>query len=173
MRGDATLTARLLLRGTGLAGLAAAAGGALAVVATTRPWYATVARVEMLGAVQARRVEALPGLPTVPWAWLAFLAGLVALGVGLGVAVDRPFSRSRLTLATSAVLLAVAGAGALVLPTELARLGGRQTRELLELSERLPTGVALELSAVTGVGVHLTLAAAALVAVGALGAREV
>ncbi len=172
MRGDVTLTARLLLRGTGLAGLTAAAGGVLAIVAVTRPWYLAVARLEMLGEDQTRPVESVPGLPTVPWAWLAFVAGLVALGVGLAVAIDRPFPRSRSVLLGATVVLAGAGIAALTGPVDAAAITGQEARELLALSDELPVGVAVEVSAARGAGIQLTLVAAALVAVGAAAARE-
>jgi hypothetical protein len=173
VRGDATLTARLLLRGPGLAGLLAAAGGLVAVVATTRPWYAAVVTVEMLGDEGERTVATLPGLPSSVGAWVALALGALAVALGAAVAIDRPPHWARWGLGGAATGLAVI---ALVAGLQVPRttvVAGEQTARLDALAERLPTGVALDLRTEPRGGVWLVLVAAGMVGGGALAAREV
>lgn len=172
MRGDVALTARLLLRGDGLAGLAVAAGGALAVFAATRPWYHALAEVAMLDTAQARAVDSLIGTQT--------LLGRVSLGVGLvaavlGVlcAVDRPPAHARQVLLGCAVALLVTAAVAwLGPPPELARVAGSEGDELARLGGRLPDGIRLRLAVRLATGPALTALASGIVAAGTIAARE-
>jgi hypothetical protein len=172
VRGDATLAARLLLRGTGLAGLTAAVGGGVAVVAASRPWYVAVARVEMLGDDQSRPVSGLAGVPGTPWGWIVLAAGILAVAVGLAIAIDRPPPRARPVLWATAGAVAAAAVAALAAPADLTRVAGVGASDLLEVAEELPVGVDVTMWTTTGSGVHLALAAAALVAIGAAAARD-
>jgi hypothetical protein len=168
VRGDAALTARLLLRGTGLAGLTVTVGGALAVIAASRPWYRAVADLTMLGEQQGRTVASLAGAPATPWGWGAVLLGVAAAVLGTSIALDRPqLHARRWLLAIAAALAVLAGAGYLLRPG-LAQVAGSDGEGLRELAERLPTGVELTLAVRPGSGPLLLLVAAAIVAVGAV-----
>lgn len=173
MRGDALLTARLVLRRDGLAGVVIAVGGTLAVVAATRPWYQAMAEVAMLGTQQARAVGVVHGLPSTVPGWVALVLGVVAVTLGVACALDRPPGKARPVLVAVALgLVAAALYGWLGPAPELAAVAGREGRELLGLAERLPLGVGLELDVRAGVGPWLTMIAAILVAGGMFGARE-
>lgn len=174
MRGDAALQARLLLRGTGLAGVTIAAGGVVSLVGAYRPWHAVTAELAMLGEDQSRPVAVLHGWEAHPWGWLVPALGVVAIVLGIALAVDRPPLRARALLVATAVALGLSvGLGAL-LPPDLNRfdIAGSRLRELSQLADRLPHAVELSFSVGTAAGLWLTLLAAALIAAGALGSRE-
>lgn len=172
MRGDAALTARLLLRGAGVAGIAVALGGALAIVAATRPWYHAMADVAMLGSSQGRAVDSLAGTQTV-LGWVSLLAGLVAVVLGVACALDRPPAGARRMLLACALALVVVAAVAWLGPApELARVAGSEGEELARLGDRLPEGIALQLAVRTAIGPVLTVLAGVIVGVGTLAARE-
>lgn len=173
MRGDATLSARLLLRGAGMAGLLAAAGGLLAVAATTRPWYAVVVTVEMLGDEGERTVATLAGLPATVGGWVVLPLGVLAVTLGGLVALDRPPHWARWGLAGAAAGLAVVAAVAALQVPGTSAIAGDQTARLDELAERLPVGIELDLRSEPRQGVWLVLIAAGMVGGGALAAREV
>ncbi|HSK21813.1 MAG TPA: hypothetical protein VK906_01490 [Egicoccus sp.] len=173
MRGDALLTARLLLRGDGVAGVVIAAGGALAVLAATQPWYHAMAEIAMLGSAQARAVGSVRGLPATVPGWVALALGVVAVVLGVACALDRPPGRARTVLVGVALGLAAAALYGWLGPVpELAGVAGREGRELLGLAERLPLGIALELDVRPAVGPWLVAVAAILVAGGVVAARE-
>jgi hypothetical protein len=172
VRGDAALTARLLLRGTGLAGLTGTIGGALAVIAASRPWYRAVADLAMLGEEQGRTVGSLAGAPATPWGWGAVVLGVTAAVLGTSIALDRPQPHARRwLLAISAALAGLAGAGYLLRPG-LGQVAGSDGESLRELAERLPTGIELTVVVRPGSGPLLLLVAAAIVGVGALLAED-
>ena len=172
MRGDVVLHLRLLLRGAGLAGVVATLGGGLAIVATRLPWYAATTTVTMLGAQDDRVVATMPGIPETGWGWLAGWAGLSAMGLGVGVALDRPLRMARAGLAAAAVALVAATLGALAWPPELAQVAGSELPALTGLAGRLPVGVGLDLAVARAIGPWGALVAAILVAGGAIGARD-
>ncbi len=167
------LTARLLLRASGLAGVVVALGGVLAVVAATRPWFTAVAEVAMLGVEQNRAVAALTGVPDTPGGWLTLAAGLVAVVLGAAAALDRPPASTRTVLLGCALLLVSAAGWAWVGPgPSLARVAGGEGDQLLDLAGRLPSGVDLQLSVRAAMGPVLSAVAAVMVAVGTLAARD-
>jgi hypothetical protein len=172
VRGDAALTARLLLRGPGLAGMTAVLGGALAAVAATRPWYRAVADLTMLGEQQARTVATQAGLPRTVSGWVVVGLGIAAVAVGATCALDRPFPRARRWLWSIAVVLGVLAGAAVTLRPPFERVAGGNGTDLLELAERLPHGVDLTLSVQTGSGPPLLLLGALLVGVGASALRD-
>lgn len=173
MRGDALLTARLLLRRDGLAGIAVAAGGATAVYAAAQPWYLAMAEVAMLGAEQARAVGAVRGVPQTLPGWVVLALGVVAFALGLASAFDRPPAQARRVLLVAAVgLVAAAAYGWFGPAPELAEVAGREGRELLDLAERLPSGIAVELGVRPGTGPWAALVAGLFVAGGVLAAQE-
>lgn len=173
MRGDAALTARLLLRGTGLAGLLAAGGGALALLGAFGPWYRAVAVVEMLGAEDGRTIATVTGLPDTVTGWLAAGFGSLAVVLGLAIALDRPphWARWGLAVVAGGLLLCAAVAALRIPPVDTVVAGAGL--ELEELANRLPTGVELEVVTTVAIGVWRVLVAGVMVAIGAAGAREV
>lgn len=174
MRGDATLQVRLLLRQTGMAGAGITLGGLGAVVGAYRPWYAVTAELAMLDEDQTRSVAELAGWAAHPWGWLIPALGVLAIGLGVATAIDRPPARTRrLLLATSGLLAVGALLGSWQQP-EVNRfdIAGSRLRELVDLADRLPTGVELGFSVAVADGVWITLFSAGVVFVGALAARE-
>lgn len=174
MRGDATLEAKLLLRGSGIAGLAVACAGVLAMTAAYQPWYVVVARLAMLEHDQDRVVAELAGWQAHPWGWVVPALGLAAVVLGLGVALDRPVARAR-----DLLLLAAVGLGMTVLAGALARppvgrfdVAGSRLRELAELADRLPEGVALTFAVRPALGLWMALVAAGAIVVATLSARD-
>jgi hypothetical protein len=172
VRGDAALVARLLLRGTGLAGLVAATGGVVAIAAAARPWYAAVVTVEMLGDEGERTVATLAGVPGTLGGWAALGLGVVALALGVLIAIDRPPAWSRWGLAGVALSLVVVGLAAARRIPDPRRVAGEQSLRLTALAERLPAGVELEVASQPRGAIGILLAAAGLVALGAIAARE-
>jgi hypothetical protein len=174
VRGDTALQARLVLRGSGLAGATVAMGGGLAFLGAYQPWHAVTAELTMLHDDQSRPVAELAGWEAHPWGWLVPALGVVAIVVGAALVADRPPARGRaLLLGTAGGLVASAGLGALS-PPEVNRfdVAGSRLRELSQLADRLPEGVELSFSVGLGVGVWLTVGAAALIVAGTAGARE-
>lgn len=171
MRGDATLRARLLLRGDGLAGLAIVAGGITGLIAAASPWYAAHARVSMLGANEDQVVASLAGIPGSAPGWGVLVLALVMLVVGTTIAIDRPPAHARTMVAIAALAVAGAATAGLLLVPEASVVAGARTPSLLALRERLPVGIDLELVVVRGRGAWLALASAAVGALGAMGAR--
>jgi hypothetical protein len=167
VRGDAALTARLLLRRTGVAGVTAVVGGVLAAVAATRPWHVAVADLTMLGEQQGRPVATLDGLPGTVWGWCALALAVGTAALGAAIAVDRPPARARALLAGAAVtawLIAVVG---VLASPGLERVAGPTGDDLLALAERLPSGVELSVTVQPGPG-PLLLAVAGLLVVAAV-----
>lgn len=174
MRGDVLLNLRVLRRPRGLAGVMVAAAGATAFAAAYLPWYQVAAQVEMLGGRQSRPVATLAGWQAHPWGWLVPAFALVAVVVGSALAVDRPVPFTRdVALATGLGLAAAVGAGGLLFPpVSRFDVAGSRLRELADLAERLPRDVELTFSVRPGLGLWLTLAAAAVLVVTALAARD-
>jgi hypothetical protein len=172
VRGDAALTARLLLRGPGLAGVVVTLGGALAVVAATRPWYVAVAELSMLDDQQSRTVAALAGVPETVLGWVALALGIVAAVPGAYLALDRPHLHARTVLLSVASGLVAIAIGVAVRRPALERVAGVEAEGLLELAGRLPAGVELTFSVRPGIGPTLLGVAAVLIGGGALGSRD-
>lgn len=172
MRGDAALTARLLLRPAGLAGVLVAVGGATAVLATTRPWYETVADLEMLGRTDGRVVASLTGVPETAPGWATLVLGVAAVVLGISVALDRPAPWTVPALAGIAAALALTALWAALTGPTLGAVVADEASSLLALRDGLPTGVTLELTVRRGVGPWFVVMAAVAVGIGALGARD-
>jgi hypothetical protein len=172
VRGDASLTARLLLRGTGLAGLTTVVGGGMAAIAATRPWYLGVAELSMLDDQQERTVASLAGVPGTVTGWLVVLLGVSVAVLGTNVALDRPHRHARRLLLLAATLLLLLAAVVTWRRPPLDRVAAGDADRLLELAERLPSGVELAISVRPGAGPLLVAIAAVLVGAGALAARE-
>lgn len=173
MRGDVALRLRLLLRPSALAGLVAAGAGGAALVAAYLPWYQVAAHVEMHGEAQSRWVASLAGWQAQPWGWVVPLLALVAIVMGLAVALDRPPRLARdLQLLSGLGMGAAVAAGALLFPP-VARfdVAGSRLRELAELAGRLPDDVAMSFSVRPGAGLWVTLLAAVVLVVAALAGR--
>jgi hypothetical protein len=174
VRGDAALQARLLLRGSGLAGATVAMGGGLALLGAYQPWHAVTAELAMRNDEQSRPVAELAGWEAHPWGWLVPALGVAAIVLGAALVADRPPMRGRLWLLGTAGLLAGSAALGTLLPPEVNRfdVAGSRLRELSQLADRLPEGVELSFSVGLGPGVWMTAAAAVLIVAGTLGARE-
>jgi hypothetical protein len=172
VRGDAALTARLLLRGPGLAGVVVTLGGALAVLAATRPWYVTVAELSMLDDQQSRTVATLAGVPETVLGWVALALGIVAVVLGANLALDRPHPHARTLLLSAASSMVGVAIGAAVRRPALERVAGPEAEGLLELAGRLPAGVELTTWVRPGIGPTLLGVAAVLIGGGALGSRD-
>ena len=174
MRGDVTLTLRLLLRGSGMAGLCVAAGGALAMTGAFAPWRTTVAQVSVLGTTDERVVSVVHGIPATVTGWVVAALGLAALALGLSIALDRPPSRGRLLVVAVATACLLVAASVLVLgpagggPDQadlLARLGAE--------SGQLPADVEVTGQRRHGVGPWLAAVGAGLSLLGGAAARQV
>ncbi len=174
MRGDVLLHLRVLRRPGGLVGMVAAAAGGAALVAAYLPWYEVAASVDMLGDRQSRPVATLAGWQAHPWGWVVPALALVALGVGIALAVDRPvpFTRDAELLAGLGLAATVAAGGLLFPPVTRFDVAGSRLRELAGLADRLPHDVQLTFSVRPGVGLWVTLAAATLLVVTAFAARD-
>lgn len=174
MRGDVLLQLRMLRRPRGLVGSLAAMAGGAAFVAAYLPWYQVAATVDMLGRRQSRPVATLAGWQAHPWGWLVPALALVAVVVGVALAVDRPvpFSRDAELTAGLGLAAAVAAGGLLYPPVSRFDVAGSRLRELAGLSERLPRDVELTFAVRPGLGLWVTLAAAALLVAVAFAVRE-
>ena len=173
MRGDAGVTAGLLIRPSGLAGLAMAAGGGLVIGSAFAPWRITVATVTMLNHDDERIIAAQRGLPTIPSGWLVAALGVAVVGLGLAVALDRPPPRARSIAAVAAVLAAIVAAVTVVLVP-----GGPppETADLLSAlganGGHLPSDVEVAGEVRGGTGPWLAVAGAVVTLVGAACARD-
>lgn len=174
MRGDVLLSLRVLRRPRGLLGVLAVGAALTALVAAHLPWYQVAARVEMLGEQQSRPVATLAGWQAHPWGWLVPALAVVAVVVGLALALDRPFPGTRdAQLGAGLGLAAAVVAGGLMFPpVSRFDVAGSRLRELAGLADRLPHDVELSFAVRPGVGLWLTLAGAAVLVVTAFAAGE-
>jgi len=171
VRGDAALTARLLLRGPGRVGTTIAVAGVLGVVSTLLAWQHEVERVELLGGSGERTLSTVRGVPDEPLAWLALAAAVLLLWLGLALAIDRPPMRARLVTAVAATVLVLAGSlAALDEPAGPAAASDGATTPRSEVA--LPVGVEVTTVHRTGPGPWLALTGGILALGGALAARE-
>lgn len=170
---DAALTARLVVRPSGLAGLAASLAGLGALWTATRPWHVVAADVTMLGARQGRLVDGAAG-SSLPWAVLVIVAGLVAVGLGAALAVDRHPGWTRPALLGAAAMLLVSGVVAVLLRPPLSGLAASSEAlaEVVALRGSLPEGTALELTVRAGPAAFAAAIAGLVVAGATIGARE-
>lgn len=173
MWADAAVTARLVVRPSGLAGVVAALAGLAAARAAAEPWHEVALSIRMLGGEQARVLEEVAAV-AVPWAVLAAAAGLVATVLGTSLALDRHPGWTRPVLVGSAGSLLVAGVVPLLLPPPLARLGdpAGALEEVAALGSGLPSGVSMALSVRPGAAPVVAAGAAVVVLGATLAARE-
>jgi hypothetical protein len=173
VRGDAALTARLLLRGTGLAGLLATVGGGLVIGGALAPWRLTVAQVTMLGHDEERVVAATRGLPGTVGGWVVAVAAVAIVVLGLLVAVDQPPRGARwwvVGLGLGCFLVAV---GTLMSPPPTEGLDAAQVLASLGAEEAtLPAGIEVVPGVRRGYGPGLVVLGALLAILGGLAARE-
>lgn len=163
MRGDVLLRLRMAARPRGLAGVAGAVAGLSGMASAYLPWYRVSADVAMLGSAQSRAVAALAGWQAHPWSWLVPALSLVAVVVGVRVAVDQPLPYTRdLTVAAGLGLGAIAAIGGLSFPpVSRFDVAGSRLRELAELADRLPSDVELTFTVRPAVGLWLAVVVAA------------
>lgn len=160
-------------RGSGLAGLVAAAAGVTAVVAASQPWYEAAAELSMLGTAEDRAVVTLLGWSTIPGV-VAGIAGAFAAALGLALAVDRHPGWARPGLLAAAIAIAAAGTAAQLWRPGLERFPDEAgaLADLRAVVDELPRGVELTLSVRQGAGVTIALGAAALVVLAVAAARD-
>lgn len=168
MRGDASLSLRLLTGPSGRSGGLVALGGVTTAVASALPWYAVVATVGMLDHQRSRTVSLVRGVPDVGFAVTTLAIGLVLIAMGIAIGIDRPRPASPLWLGLACLTAAVLAVAALGRTPSIDRLASPTSRELQALREELPTGIDLTLSVQTRLGPWLVLAGVALAVVGAL-----
>lgn len=160
-------------RGSGLAGVLAAAAGLTAVTTVGLPWHEAAAELTMLGAAEDRAVVALLGTRTAAGV-LAAVVGLVAAGLGVALAVDRHPGWTRRGLLTTAGVLTVCGLVPWVWRPPLDRFPDESgaLADLRAVVDELPVGVELALSVRAGLGASLSLAAGIAVVVAVCAARD-
>ena len=171
-RGDLLLQLRLFLRPHGLVGGVGGVAALSAFAAAYLAWYAVKVEVRMLGASRVGTVADLSGWQSHPWGWVIPAVAVVATGVAVSIAIDRPVpGAGDLLLGGGVVLAAAAGAGALVFPP-LARfdVAGSRLRELADVA--LPADVEMSFSVSPAVGLWITLASAALLVATGFASRE-
>lgn len=168
MRGDLLVNLRLLGRPGRLLGLAVAVLGVLALVATYLPWYEVSATLDLLGRTRSRTLAGLAGWEAQPWSWVVPLASLGAAAVGVGLAVDRPPPRAGLAATAAGMVLVIAAIVASLVTPPVASfdVAGSRLRGLSAL--RLPDAVALDFAVTNGIGLWVTAAAGAGLAVAGL-----
>jgi hypothetical protein len=168
------LTAELVLRGSGLAGVLVAVGGGAAVLALAVPWQVARAELAMLGDVQDRTVTELAGWQLLPWGALAAIGGAVAVVLGLTLAFDRHPGWTRPAALSAGSVTVVSGVVAVL---HRRRLGGfpdgdGSLADLRAVADQLPVGVELSLSVEPAPGAVLAVLGGLLVVAGTLCARE-
>lgn len=174
MRGDAGITAGLLIRPSGLAGLAMAVGGGLVIGSAFAPWRTTVATVTMLGLDDERVIDAQRGLPTIPGGWVVAALGVVIVGLGLAVALDRPPPRVRSIVTAAVVLAAAVAVGTVVLvPGGPPPAPGDLLSALGAEGGQLPSDVEVAGEVRRGDGPWLAVAGAVVTLAGVVCARDV
>jgi hypothetical protein len=168
VRGDAALTARLLLFGQGRAGLVVAVGGTFAVIGSLLPWYELVTTVTMLGEQAERPAAVLRGVPDlVRGGWtLGLGVALVVLGVALGI--DRPPPLARTAIGLAALATGGIAVAALLGRPSVATMSRQGDADLVALRDELPVGIELALSAEPAGGCWLVLAGAMIALGGAV-----
>lgn len=162
MRGDAALTARLMLFGRGRAGLLVAVGGALSVVGSLLPWYELAATVTMLGEDAERVVAVQRGVPHLVGGGWTMALGLATIVLGVSLGIDRAPRWVR-----SAIALGVVTSGGIALrallarpsPTAMSQAGGA---DLMALRDELPIGIDLAFTVEAVAGCWVVLGGAVL-----------
>ncbi len=168
MRGDAALTARLMLFGQGRAGLVAAVGGTLTAIGSVLPWYELVATVRMLGADAERAAAVVRGVPDLAWGGWTLALGLTVAVLGVALGIDRPPPGARTAIVLGAIATGAIAVGAVVVrpsTTSMSRHGGG---DLVALREELPVGIELALTVDVAVGCFVVLTGAVIALGGAL-----
>lgn len=172
VRGDVTLTARLLLRWSGVAGVCVALGGSVMLLAAWSPWYAVIVEVTMLGDTNARTVAALRG---VPWTWTGWTVAVLGVGgvvLGALVAIDRTPLRARLAAVVLGVGAGVVAVVAVVTIPEVSVIASGATDQLVAAGTDLPRGVDLELHGIAAAGPWSAMGGALAVVLGAVCVRD-
>jgi hypothetical protein len=173
LRGELPYALVAVGRGSGLAGLVAAVAGLAAIATVALPWHEAAAELAMLGAAEDRAVVTLVGLRTLPGI-AAVLAGLLAVCLGVALAIDRHPGWTRRGLLAAAAVLALAGTVAQLrrptldrFPDESGALG-----DLRAVVGELPRGVELTISVRAGVGATIALIAATSILLAVVAARD-
>ena len=173
MRSDFALQLRTVLRPRGTLGIAVAIAGLAGIAAVYLPWYELDASVTLLGHTRGGSLASLPGWQAQPWIWLVPTASVIAVTVGLAVALDRqPPSTRRTLFALALTIAALAGLSALLDPPPTRFLADSRLDELEAAAGRMPEDVALRLIVHAGVGLWVTVIEAVLLVVAAFAIRE-
>lgn len=174
MRGDLALQLRVALRPRGILGIAGAVAGVVGVVAVYLPWYELDAQVTLLGQTRGRSIATLAGWQAQPWIWVAATMSMLAAGVGVAVALDRPPpTLRRILFALGLALGALAGLSVLLVPPSSRFLADPRFDQLEAVAGRLPEDVALDLTVQPASGLWITLTVAILLLLAAFAIREV
>lgn len=162
-----------VVRRSGLAGLAAAVAGGVAVASGPAAWWEVRAELTLSGTTQARTVVTLDGLDQVP-GLLVVLGGALVVVLGLALAVDRHPGWSRPALLSGAGLIGAGAAAGSWPPPTLGRFPDPEgaLAQLRATSADLPVGVELGLEVARAAGAAQAAAAAVIVVVAVLAARE-
>lgn len=157
-----------LRRPAALAALAAAAGGAVAVMAPSMVLWRLTAQVRALDTVGEQPVSVLQGADSSPAVWGIAAVGVAVVVVALLVAVDRPPPLAESVLVAGGAV-AIGGVGLLVIQrpgTDAFHHGG--ARELVSGAVPLPTGVGIDLAVEPALGLWVLGAAGLLVIAGSM-----
>lgn len=165
------LTLRLLARRQGVAGVVIALGGGLVLASALLPWLRVVATVTVLGGDGTARLGATR-LVQQPAGVVVLLAGLCLVGLGLGVAIDRPLARTGRLVAAALAVAAVAALAATVPVPEAEALASDRVTDLVALASALPRDVTVATGVRPGPGTAVLAAGVLAATVGAVVARE-
>jgi hypothetical protein len=173
MTGQLRLVRDLVLRPSGLAGLAVAIGGLASAAAVAITWHEARAELAMLGTSQDRAITTVAGWQ-LPWGVAAAVAGLVALVVGAALAIDRHPGWTRPVTLSAGSLVLACGASSFLRRPSLGWFPDRRgaLSELRSVTDALPVGVDLRLTVHLGPGPYVATGGALLILIGVLAARE-
>jgi hypothetical protein len=160
-------------RGSGVAGVIVALAGTAVTACVWQPWYAATAELAMLGETDRRTVAVVAAWAS-PLGLAASVAGLVAVGLGVALALDRHPGWTRPALLVAAAVTSVTGATAWLLRPTLDRFpdGAGALAELRAVRDELPRGVELTLTVRGGTAATTAIVAGVVIALGVAAARD-
>lgn len=158
-----------LRRPAGMAALAAAAGGVVALMAPRMTLWRLTARVQALDTVGDQPVTGLAGADASPLTWAVALIGVAIVVVAVLVAVDRPPPRAEPLLVGAGAIVVTATSILLATPPGPRRFAHAPgVGDLIGDAVPLPTGVGIDLAVEPAMGMWVLAAAGPLVIAGTL-----